>query len=57
MHWLGGVDAAGLAALEGLLPAGLWRAVLPLEARPPTDLASLALLSRRLGGAWRRGRS
>ena len=57
MHWLAGVDAAGLAALEGLLPAELWRAALPLEARPPTDLEALARLSRRLGGGWRRGRS
>lgn len=55
MHWLGGVDAAGLAALERLLPPELWRAALPLEPRPPTDLASLAGLSDRLARSWRRG--
>lgn len=54
MHWLGEFDAAGLATLEERLPPDLWRATLPLEARPPTDLASLGRLAERLAGSWRR---
>lgn len=53
MHWLGGIDGAGLVALDRLLPPPLPRAALPLEPRPPTDLDSLARFAERLAESWR----